>query len=630
MFRSLLMQRVTVLVLREDGPAVAVALARTGAFSPEAPESPELLPELPGRRFSDLYRQARSHFEKIVAQCPLAGVPRGLPADPPREAELAALEEWLRTVWLQCSNCDESRRRASEEQLYVTQLTKMLDRLAQLGIDFSQLSRSRRFLDIQIGMVQPGNVARLREALSMAGYVVAGLQSVAGLEQVVIAGPAGKEPETEAVLRAADWQPVRIPARLSEEPGRAHELLFEHQQRMIAQADARCRNVEVLTKEHAGRLLDAARILDVAAPYAELGGMLSARGGLAQVGGWAPADALPGLREALGASLGKRFVLSARSPHPNELARVPTLLRHAALLRPFAALVSNYGVPRYREIDPTVLFAVTFIVMFGMMFGDIGNGALIAAAGFLVARRLHGFAPFVVACGLASAAFGWVYGSVFGVEELVHPLWISPLADPDRMLVMSLYWGAGFILIASALMAYNRISDGRYLDALLDGKGAAGIVFYTAIFYGVQRRMLGHGVGSVPWMVAAGAFMVVFAYHWFRYAGGAGERMLVALTQVIHDAVGYFSNTLSFLRVAAFGLNHMALAIAVSALASMLRSDAGRWTILVFGNIFIVVLEGGIVAIQALRLEYYEGFSRFFEGSGREFRPLTLPTAAAA
>ncbi|MDA8421346.1 MAG: ATPase, partial [Pseudomonadota bacterium] len=194
-----------------------------------------------------------------------------------------------------------------------------------------------------------------------------------------------------------------------------------------------------------------------------------------------------------------------------------------------------------------------------------------------------------------SAAFGWVYGSVFGVEELVHPLWISPLADPDRMLVMSLYWGAGFILIGSALTAYNRISDGRYLDALLDGKGAAGIVFYTALFYGVQRRMLGHGVGSVPWMVAAGAFMVVFAYHWFRYAGGAGERMLVALTQVIHDAVGYFSNTLSFLRVAAFGLNHMALAIAVSALASMLRSDAGRWTILVFGNIFIVVLEGGIV-----------------------------------
>jgi V/A-type H+-transporting ATPase subunit I len=87
--------------------------------------------------------------------------------------------------------------------------------------------------------------------------------------------------------------------------------------------------------------------------------------------------------------------------------------------------------------------------------------------------------------------------------------------------------------------------------------------------------------------------------------------------------INYVSNTLSFLRVAAFSLNHVALAIAVFTLADMLGT-AGHWITILLGNIFIIVFEGAIVAIQVLRLEYYEGFSRFFSGDGREFRPLVL------
>jgi len=80
--------------------------------------------------------------------------------------------------------------------------------------------------------------------------------------------------------------------------------------------------------------------------------------------------------------------------------------------------------------------------------------------------------------------------------------------------------------------------------------------------------------------------------------------------------------------VAAFSLNHVALALAIFTLANGLDT-AGPWLTIVPGNIVNIVLEGGIVAIQALRLMYYEGFSRFFSGDGTEFVPLRLSSQQA-
>ena len=106
-------------------------------------------------------------------------------------------------------------------------------------------------------------------------------------------------------------------------------------------------------------------------------------------------------------------------------------------------------------------------------------------------------------------------------------------------------------------------------------------------------------------------------------AFGIGEVLARIDSAVIETLTAFVANTLSFLRVAAFSLNHVALALAIFAMAEQL-STPGHWVMVVFGNLFVLVLEGAIVAIQALRLEYYEGFSRFFTGDGREFRPLTI------
>ncbi|MHB8455083.1 MAG: V-type ATP synthase subunit I [Acidiferrobacterales bacterium] len=624
MFRPLAMQRVALHVLIEDAAVAAAVLAERGVFNPESSQAlAGQLPDFPGEKFREIYRDARSKLDKVLAHCGAREALTPLLVRRVDETELEQLDVWLRAVWLECSKCQEGLRRIEEEQKRIAQLMRTLDNFAALDIDLGLLARSKQFLDVHVGMVPAANLVRLREAVGLAGYILAPFLHAEGVEHVVIAGPTGNEDEVKPVLQAAGWRVASVPPELRDHPEKVRRELRERQDRIIEETDAQCRLIESTQKEFREKLTDAARTLALAAPYAELGEALRGRGGLALIGGWVPRTDLSELRRALQEKLGQRFVLSARDPLPEEIGRVPSAMRHHWLAQPFARLVKNYGVPRYGEIDPTIMFAITIIAMFGMMFGDVGHGAVIALAGVVLRRRLHGFAPFLVAAGAASAGFGWLYGSVFGFEELVHPLWIAPLTNPVRMLTVALYWGIGFIVLGTLLTIYNRLVERRYLDAFLDGKGVAGLLFYVGVLYGIYRWLDAGVFGAVEWGSILAPLALMLAYKWHGYRGHPGERVLVVLIEGFETAVSYFANSLSFLRVAAFGLNHVALAVAVFALARMMHT-AGHWVTVIVGNIFIIILEGAIVGIQALRLEYYEGFSRFFSGDGREFRPLSL------
>jgi V/A-type H+/Na+-transporting ATPase subunit I len=369
-------------------------------------------------------------------------------------------------------------------------------------------------------------------------------------------------------------------------------------------------------------LIAAAQTLALGQPYVELvGEALRGRGGLSLISGWVPRDDVPRLERALHEQIGPRFHLTVREPAPEERFRVPSMIEYRGWLRPFATLVRSYGVPRYGEIDPTVLFAVSFVLMFGMMFGDLGQGGIIALGGILLWKNLRGFGPFVLSIGLSSMFFGLAYGSVFGIEEWVHPLWMSPMHDPIRMLTLALYWGIGFIVVATMLTVVNRISEGDLRGALLDGRGLGGLAFYAGALFAVWRSLYHDAFGAPEFAALVLPMSVILGYKWDKHRAPPGERILVVLIEGLETVIGYFANTLSFLRVAAFSLNHVALFLAVFAIANTLGT-AGHWITVAIGNIFVLVLEGAIVMIQVLRLEYYEGFSRFFSGDGREFRPL--------
>ena len=626
MFTPLSMRHVTLYLMREEAPAAALTLAQQGVFAPyrESVASDEL-PEQPGTRYSGLYVSAARRLDKILAYTRLR--PESPDGDAGNDevvtgAILAHMNDQLGEIWHVFSRCEEDERRLLEEQHQVSQLRQALTEYEALDVDLSLLQGSLQFLDVQVGTVAGIDVPRLRESLGLLGYSLSVFKETDGTSHVVVAGLAGAGEALERVLKAAAFRPVTLPREFQDRPSRLREQLQARRRRVEDALHAHERTVLENIDKYRDTIMTAAATLARAAPYQQLIDSIHARGGLVRIGGWVPQDRVDALRDSLSSRLHGRVAITTRPPEVAERQVVPSAFRYPRWLRPFAALVRGYGIPRYGEVDPTWLFAVTFVAMFGMMFGDVGQGAVIAAAGLLLPRKWRGFTPFVIAVGLSSTIFGFFYGSVFGAE-IIHPLWLSPMKDPLYMLVLALYWGIGFILLASLITVRNLVAERRYTEALLDANGVMGMLFYLGLLYGGSQLAKHGGVNAAGLLAMVVPLAVILWRIWQRSRAGTGERILIVIVEGFETVMRYIANTLSFLRVAAFSLNHVALSVAIYMLAGMMDT-AGHWGAVVAGNIFMLVLEGGIVAIQVLRLEYYEGFSRFFSGDGRAFKPLTL------
>jgi V/A-type H+-transporting ATPase subunit I len=194
------------------------------------------------------------------------------------------------------------------------------------------------------------------------------------------------------------------------------------------------------------------------------------------------------------------------------------------------------------------------------------------------------------------------------------------------MLRLALGWGVLFIALACVLAIYNRIAIGNWMGALFGQHGLVNLIFYLALAWGGLGIGQGQGFGPGPILLIALSLGALAWHGWGHLEAPIPEKVLVVFIETLETIVGYVSNTLSFLRVAAFSLNHAALALAVFTLAGMM-GPFGHGVTLVLGNVFMIVLEGGIVLIQVLRLEFYEGFARYFSGDGHAFTPLRLGPA---
>jgi len=624
MFTPLVMQRTTVYLLKEEAPMAALAFGCCGVFEPELSDDNESISEEFGSHYREVYDAASTRLAKIRTHLG-DGVPGSAPSEIRlvSQSDLDSLNDKLGELWTRCSEREELLRHVRDELRAVAQLEEALDVYEPLDFDLGLLHEGFRFLDVRIGIVPLADIGRLREAVGLIGYAVSDFSHAETTAHVLLAGLASDSPQLERVLGAASFTELKIPTDFAAHPRRVRRELEARKGVLHAQLQEIDESISADEIGNEEFLRDAAELLTLASAYARMSETQRKRGGLARIGGWVPKDRVDELRARLRQQLDNRFVLESRDPLPEERAKVPSALHHPRLLRPFEALVRNYGVPRYGEIDPTWLFAVSFIAMFGMMFGDIGHGLVIAVAGVLARRKLRGFAPFVVAIGTSSMVFGLLYGSLFGYEELIHPLWIAPLSNPALMLKLALYWGIGFIILMTLIQIRNRLREGAVAEALMSGSGLAGVAFYLGIVYAAASWLQTGAIGSVGLLALLAPLLVILVYHWRHVTAPLSEKIIVVFIEGFETLLGFVANTLSFLRVAAFSLNHVALAIAVFTIANML-GPAGHWITVVLGNIFILVLEGAIVTIQVLRLEYYEGFSRFFSGDGREFRPLTM------
>lgn len=318
----------------------------------------------------------------------------------------------------------------------------------------------------------------------------------------------------------------------------------------------------------------------------------------------------------------------------------PTRLSNPKFFQPFETIVKMYGIPAYEEMDPTIFVGITYMFLFGMMFGDVGQGLVIALLGYLLSKR-KGIEPakLLIYFGVMSTIFGLFYGSVFGNEELLrHYLPFIPMIDPMavkmELLGISVIFGIGLLVVAMLINLFNLWKNRDMGRLLFDKNGITGLIFYLAILYLLLSVAMSR---SIPiWYILAfilGPMAILFfSERLIHKINGKHHKQtgeihmpsgIESFFELVEILLSVFSNTISFVRVGAFALNHVGFFLAFHQLSHMV-GGAGSIAVMVFGNILIIVLEGLIVGIQGLRLEYYELFSRFYKGNGKEFKPFRI------
>lgn len=326
----------------------------------------------------------------------------------------------------------------------------------------------------------------------------------------------------------------------------------------------------------------------------------------------------------------------------------PVIIKNPPFFRLYEFYVKMYGMPCYNEIDPTVFVAFTYTLFFGIMFGDVGQGLVVAIVGALMYKfKKMEVGRILVPCGIMGMIFGFLYGSVFGFEEVLTPVHRAIFHTEGKLIevmkpesINMIIYGSvavGIVTIAIAMIT-NIVSSVRRRDfesAFFGANGVAGFVFYVSLVAGLVCQMF-LNIPIMNGIYITGLIIIPLILMFMREPLGRlaegkknwqphkwGEYCVQSFFELFEMCLSYVTNTMSFLRVGAYILVHAGMMLVVFTLADMVGGAVGYTIVVIIGNGIVMALEALLVAIQVLRLDYYEVFSRFYVGDGRPFTPVT-------
>ena len=380
--------------------------------------------------------------------------------------------------------------------------------------------------------------------------------------------------------------------------------------------------------------------------------------------GWVPARGTSALEAEIKRVTQNRCHLEWHNPDDpatSTTAEVPVHLHTWDLLRPFQMLVRNFSLPEYGSLDPTPFVTIAYLVMFGLMFGDAGHGAVLMLLGALGVPFFSGRRPkiadlmrLMIWCGGAAVLAGILFGAYFGLQWF-PPLWFDyhgivagheqagAIRNIYDILRVTIIFGIGIISLGLALNWINLIAKRRWQRLIFDKAGLIGAWLYgcgiyTGFYFAEQNfrafppPLLLGALFGIPILLLGLNPVLHFLEH------RNGERLTITallgmgvewMVEILEIFAGYLANTLSFMRVAGLGIAHVCLVIAVFSMADMFTDASGAYTLmayvlLVLGHGGIILLEGLSAGIQSLRLNYYEFFSKYFVTSTLAYSPVSL------
>jgi len=667
------MRLLTAVALDTDSDAIARELLSLGALELVS------IKELSGDWSSKLARveprinlarlgEMRKRAEGFMAMAvPPIARPRIEPSAPVVPVDLEATEKRLDAMAAEVNGLRERQKDLQDEVMKLDEIRRQIVAFGDLKTGAAAAS-SYSFLSIKAGLLPADKADGLHAALEGVPSVALPSAKPAGAAPgepvgVVLVFLKRDAPRVEPVLERLGWEDARLPEASGEGNEQALRSLDSKIDALKAKQSACVGELGEYFTAHGGGLAALWSALRSEELIARVRSTFSRTDRTVLFSGWIPEErAVPvesGIRKAAAGGCSVEWL----EPHEGEAAAisVPVEMRNPKLLKPFEGLVRNFAVPEYGSVDPTPFVAVAYLVMFGLMFGDAGHGLVVALVGILGLAKAkktgkpNGLYSIMLYCGVAAIVTGILFGSYFGFK-LFPPLWFDyhgivngheasgAVRNVYDILGITIRFGMIVMFAGLAINWVNLFRKKEWFRLLLDkagllggwiyGAGAWAAFYYVGHDYrefppaGLLVLMLG-----LPTLVLAFKAPLEFLLHG-RHEGKRFKPGLVVdfvmewIVEILEIYSGYLANTLSFMRVAGLGIAHVSLMTAFFQIARMITPE-GPFSIpailiLVLGNVLVIALEGLSAGIQSLRLNYYEFFSKYFNGTGKAYRPISF------
>jgi len=540
----------------------------------------------------------------------------------------------------------ESSQVISETQKKIAHLRHnidLLEPLSDVDIPFDRI-RNRRYIFSILGTMPSSNIDRFKTSMAKVPFVPLVLKQTTELAIVLLIGLRQNKDYLQRTARSAYLSGIDLSDTYQGTPAQIIASIKAEIDVLEEQVGNANQEVDRIRENRSVRLQD----LYWHVRYSRLMCEALMRYGRLKHGyliaGWLPSNQLEVLTNDLTA-ISPEILIDIKQPgEERDLSKTPIVMERAGFQQGFQKLVTTYGMPEYNELNPTLLMMLTFPVIFGAMFGDVGHGLILAIAGLMLMlnkikklKKFSSLGSVIFLCGIVAMVFGVLFGSIFGMEDLIPAVWDHPMENIMSLLLVTGAGGALLLTVANIMGLVNDFHQRHWIHFFMNSRGLAGLLLYWSLIGIVLSLFIrDFPINKIAFVVTTVLSIIMIFLSGFLerliekkkpyMEGGPFVYLIQSFFELFETVIGYLSNSLSYVRIGAFAVAHAGLSSVFFILANLISPTKGfgYWLVVIFGNIFVIGFEGMIVSIQTLRLEYYEFFSKFFSGRGRKYLPFRI------
>lgn len=535
----------------------------------------------------------------------------------------------------------EDNNKIIEIENEIDELKKMLliKGLEKIDFDFKKLYEMDEF-EVRFGKMTMKNRNRLSMNYENITSAIMHIENNLLNDLYLVISPKSLKNETNRILRSVYFEEIILQEKYLDKPKEMVNKINNRINLLKDELSKVYKKIGDLKKNHYKEVHECYTKVKMQKKIIKMSENIAATKHFFYLSAWIPISKEEEIKKVIESKI-DNVIMETEKPKLDRVSP-PTKLRNNWISRPFESLVNMYGVPSYSEVDPTAFFAITYMVLFGAMFGDLGQGFVFLFFGLFLKKVKNKivYGGLLSRVGISSMIFGFFYDSFFGYEHIISnviplDIFLRPIENIQVMLTSAILLGIFLLYVGFGYSIYNKLKNSNIKEGIFGRNGVVGLILYTSILIIMLERfteIINFNTSIFIFLSIIMIFLLVFKEPIVNkinkkerlYSHSAGEYYVESGFELLETFLSMLSNTVSFIRVGAFALNHVGLFIAFHTMAKLIGSTFGNISMFFIGNLIIIFLEGLIVFIQGLRLMYYEIFSKYYKGDGYRFNPSSL------